>query len=294
MRIFLTGANGFIGGAVASALLADGHAIRGLVRDKAKAQAVAVHGVDPVIGSLEDAALLQAEAAASDGVVNAANSGHRGAVEALIAGLAGSGEPFIHTSGSSIVADKAMGEPSDRIFHEDTPIEPEPERVARVAIDRLVLNALGIRSVILCNTMIYGNAMGAPAQSVQIPVLAQQARESGIARYIGRGLNRWSNVHIADVATLYSLAIAKAPAGSFMYVENGEETLRGIVEAIAKRLDLGTAQPWAAELAITTWGMEKATLSLGSNSRVRGKLATELSWKPKHRSITEWIMREMV
>src|SRR3954465_2527061 len=91
MRIFLTGANGFIGGAVASALLADGHAIRGLVRDTAKAHAVAVHGVDPVIGSLDDAALLQAEAGTSDGVVNAASSGHRGAVEALIAGLAGSG-----------------------------------------------------------------------------------------------------------------------------------------------------------------------------------------------------------
>ena len=77
MRIFLTGANGFIGGAVASALIADGHAVRGLVRDQAKADAVAVHGVDPVIGSLDDAALLQAEARASDGVVNAASSDHR-------------------------------------------------------------------------------------------------------------------------------------------------------------------------------------------------------------------------
>src|SRR3954452_19964315 len=127
MRIFLTGANGFIGGAVASALVADGHAGRGLVRDQAKADLVVVHGVDPVLGSLDDVALLQAEAKASDGVVNAASSDHRMAVEALIAGLAGSGKPFIHTSGSSIVADRAMGEASERIFHEDTPIEPEPK-----------------------------------------------------------------------------------------------------------------------------------------------------------------------
>jgi nucleoside-diphosphate-sugar epimerase len=295
MRIFLTGANGFIGGAVASALVADGHAVRGLVRDKAKADAVAVHGVDPVIGSLDDAALLQAEATASDGVVNAASSGHRGAVEALIAGLAGSGKPLIHTSGSSIVADKAMGEPSDRIFHEDTPIKPEPERVARVAIDHLVLDAPGIRPVVLCNAMIYGNAMGAPAQSVQIPVLAQQARESGVARYIGRGLNRWSNVHIADVAALYARAIAKAPAGSFMYVESGEEALGEVARAIAARLDLGAAQSWPAAQAIAAWGREKATFSLGSNSRVRGKAATELlGWAPKHRSITDWIAQELV
>jgi nucleoside-diphosphate-sugar epimerase len=294
MRIFLTGANGFIGGAVASALIADGHTVRGLVRDNARADAVAAHGIDAVIGSLDDAALLQAEARASEGVVNAANSGHRGAAEALIAGLAYSGKPFIHSSGSSIVADKAMGEPSDRIFHEDTSIEPEPERVARVAIDRLVLDAPGIRSVVLCNTMIYGNAMGAPAQSVQIPVLAQQARASGVARYIGRGLNRWSNVHIADVAALYALAIAKAPAGSFMYVESGEEALGEVAQAIAARLDLGDAQSWPAEQAIAAWGREKAIFSLGSNSRVRGKAATELlGWAPERRSIKDWIAQEL-
>ena len=295
MRIFLTGANGFIGGAVASALVADGHAVRGLVRDQAKADLVAVHGVDPVIGSLDDAALLQAEARASDGVINAASSDHRGAVEALIAGLAGSGKPFIHTSGSSIVADEAMGEPSDRIFHEDTPIEPVAERAARVAIDRLVLGTAGIRPVVLCNTMIYGNAIGAPAQSVQIPVLAQQARASGVARYIGRGLNRWSNVHIADVAALYALAIAKAPAGSFMYVESNEEALGEVVRAIAARLGLGAAQSWPAEQAIALWGRNKATFSLGSNSRVRGERAIELlDWAPRHRSITDWISNELV
>jgi nucleoside-diphosphate-sugar epimerase len=294
MRIFLTGANGFIGGAVASALIANGHKVRGLVRDKIKADAITAHGVDAVIGSLDDAALLQEEASASDGVVNAANSGHRGAVEALIAGLAGSGKPFIHTSGSSIVADKAMGEPSDRVFLEDTPIEPEPERVARVAIDRLVLGTSGIRSAVLCNTMIYGNAIGAPAQSVQIPVLAQQARASGVVRYIGRGLNRWSNVHIADVASLYALAIAKAPAGSFIYVESGEEALSEVAQAIATRLGVGDAQSWPPEQAIAAWGREKATFSLGSNSRVRGKAATELlGWAPERRSIKDWIAQEL-
>jgi nucleoside-diphosphate-sugar epimerase len=297
MRIFLTGANGFIGGAAAAALIADGHTVRGLVRDEAKGAVVATHGIEPVIGSLDDTALLQAEARASDGVVNAASSDHRGAIDALIAGLAGSGKPFIHTSGSSVVADRAMGEPSDRIFHEDTPIEPEPERVARVAIDRLIQDAStsGIRSVVLCNSMIYGNALGAPAQSVQVPVLAQQARESGVVRYIGRGLNRWSNVHIADVAQLYALAIAKAPGGSFMYVENGEEALGEVAQAIAKRLGLGPAQSWPAEQAIAAWGRAKAMFTFGSNSRVRGNRASEiLGWRPKHRSITEWIAREMV
>jgi nucleoside-diphosphate-sugar epimerase len=294
MQIFLTGASGFIGGAVACALVAHGHRVRGLVRSTAKADVVAAHGIEALVGSLDDAALLEAEAHAADAVVNAASSDHRGAVEALIAGLRGSGKPLIHSSGSSIVADLAMGEPSDRIFHEATPIEPHPGKAARVAIDRLVLAAAGIRSVVVCNSMIYGNALGPPAQSVQIPALAHEARTSGIARYIGRGLNRWSNVHIADVAALYVLAIMKAPAGTFMYVESGEEALGEIVKAIAARLGLGAPQSWSAEEAIAAWGWNMAVFSLGSNSRVRGQAAAELGWSPTQRSVTQWIADELI
>jgi nucleoside-diphosphate-sugar epimerase len=290
MRIFLTGANGYIGGAAAAALIAAGHKIRGLVRNSANAKAVAAHGVDPVIGTLDDAALLHAEARAADAVVNTASSDHRGAVETLIAALAGSGKPLIHSSGSSIVADLAMGEPSDRIFHEGDAITPVADKAARVAIDRQVLTARGI---VFCNTMIYGHALGPPAQSVQVPALASQAKASGVARYIGRGLNRWSNVHIADVAALYVLALTQAPAGSFFYVESGEEALGEIVKAIAAKLNLGPAQSWSAEDAIAAWGRNMAAYSLGSNSRVRGKAAAALGWKPAQRSITEWIAEEL-
>ena len=294
MRIFLTGANGFIGGAVAVALVAAGHRVRGLVRDKAKAELVNGCGVEAVIGTLDDAALLEAEAGVADAVVNAASSDHRSAVEALIAAMSGSGKPFIHSSGTSIVADLAMGEPSELIFYEATPVEPLAERAARVAIDRLVLAAAGIRSVVICNSMIYGHALGPPAQSVQIPALVRQVKTSGIARYIGRGLNRWSNVHITDVAAVYVLALAKAPAGTFMYVESGEETLGNIAGAIAARLGLGPAQSWSAEEAIAAWGRNLAVLSLGSNSRVRGRAAVDLGWSPTQRSVTHWIANEMV
>lgn len=290
----VTGANGYIGGSVASALIADGHKVRGLVRSKEKADAVAAHGVDPIIGSLDDADLLQAEARAADAVVNAASSDHRGAVEALISGLSGSGKPLLHSSGSSIVADLAMGEPSDRIFDEITPIVPHADRAARVAIDQLVLAAPGIRSVVLCNSMIYGHALGSPAQSVQVPALVRQAKASGVAHYIGRGLNRWSNVHIVDVAALYVLAVAKAPTSSFMYVESGEETLGEIVRAIAARLGLGPARSMSAEEAIAFWGRNLAVFSLGSNSRVRSKSAANLGWLPTHRSITGWIASDLI
>ncbi|MGB6464945.1 MAG: NAD-dependent epimerase/dehydratase family protein [Xanthobacteraceae bacterium] len=196
-----------------------------------------------------------------------------------------------------MVADLAMGEPSDRIFHEGEPIEPITDKAARVAIDRLVLGAQAthqVRSAVLCNTMIYGHALGPPAQSVQIPALARQAKASGVVRYIGRGLNRWSNVHIADVAALYVLAIDKAPPGAFMYVESGEEPLGEIAKAIAARLELGAAQPWPADDAIAAWGRAMAVYSLGSNSRVRGKAAAALGWSPTWRSVTKWIAEELV
>lgn len=293
MRIFLTGANGFIGGAVGVALIAAGHTVRGLVRSTAKAELVTAYGIDPVVGSLDNAALLQTEARAADATINAASSDHRGAVEALIAAMFGSGKPLIHSSGTSIVADLAMGELSERIFYEATPVEPPPERVARVAIDRLVLAAPGIRSIVLCNSMIYGHALGPPAESVQIPALVRQAKVSGVTRYVGRGLNRWSNVHIGDVAAIYVLALAKAPTGTFMYVESGEESLGEIAKTIAARLGLGVPQSWSAAEAIAAWGRNLAVLSLGSNSRVRGKAALELGWSPTRASVTRWITNEM-
>jgi nucleoside-diphosphate-sugar epimerase len=294
MRIFLTGANGFIGGSVATTLIAAGHRVRGLVRDRAKADVVTAHGIEAVIGSLDDAVVLHDEARAADAVINAASSDHRGVVETLISALRGSGKALIHSSGSSIVADLAMGEPSDRVFDEATPVEPLPEKAARVAIDALVLAAPGIRSVVLCNTMIYGHALGPPAQSVQIPALVKQAKGSGVVRYIGRGLNRWSNVHIADVAALYELAVAKAPPATFIYVESGEEALGQIAKAIAVRLGFGAPQSWNADAAIAAWGRNMAVFSLGSNSRVRGKIAAELGWSPTQRSVTHWIGNDLL
>ena len=128
-----------------------------------------------------------------------------------------------------MVADDARGDrASDRIYDEDTPIEPVPGKAARVAIDRLIIDAArgGLRSVVLCNSLIYGAGRGLHPDSVQIPALVAQARQTGIVRHVGRGRNIWSNVHVEDMAELYALALDRAPAGAFYYVENGEALLR--------------------------------------------------------------------
>jgi nucleoside-diphosphate-sugar epimerase len=297
MNIFITGAAGFIGGSVAHRLLAEGHAIRGLVRSHEKGQSLAALGIAPVVGNLDDHDLLAGEAAAADAVINAASSDHRGAVEALLDGMRRTGKTLIHTSGSSVIGDDVRGDVlSEHVFDESTPFIVEPEKQARHAVDNLVLDgeATGVRGIVLCNSMIYGTGHGLHAHSVQVPPLVAQARASGVVRVVGRGVNRWSNVHIDDVTALYSLALNHAPAGAFYFVENGEASYAEIGAAIARRLGLGPVQSWTVEEAIEEWGEGHARYSFGSNSRVRGKRARqELGWAPVHDSITRWIEVEM-
>jgi nucleoside-diphosphate-sugar epimerase len=298
MKVFVTGSTGYIGGSVAVRLVREGHAVSGLTRDSGKAQELARLGIEPVVGTLDDAELLADRARRSDAVINAADSDHRGAVEALIAGLAGSGKPLLHTSGSSIVGDDARGEAAataevftEDIMDEGSPWRPAPEKAARVAIDRLVIDAAGVRSVVLCNSLIYGHGRGPGRDSVQIPALVRQARASGVTRHVGAGRNVWSNVHIDDVVELYVLALAKAPAGSFLFVENGEASFAGIAAAIATALGQERPpEPWDIESAIAEWGYEPAVFALGSNSRVRATRARErLGWAPRHDSVLTWL-----
>ncbi|MFI8929475.1 NAD-dependent epimerase/dehydratase family protein [Streptomyces sp. NPDC053474] len=301
MRIFVTGATGYIGGSLADRLRGTGHDVSGLARTEEKARALRERGIAPVLGDLDDASVLDAAARSADAVVNAADSDHRPAVEALVAALEGTGKPLLHTSGSSIVADDARGAVSQRVFTE-TDVEPgspwraEPDKAPRVDLDRFVLAAAerGVRSVVLCNSLIYGHGYGLSRDSVQLPRLTRQAEASGVARHIGPGHNIWSNVHIDDVADLYELALASAPAGAFYFVENGEAPFGELTQAIADVLGCGAAQPWSIEAAIEEWGHEPAVYALGSNSRVRGARArAELGWTPRYDSAVEWIRKRL-
>ena len=297
MNVCITGATGFTGGSVAARFLAAGYQLRCLVRSEAQAARPRALGIAPVLGTLADTALLTREAQRADAVVNAASSDNRPAVETLLDALAGSGKAFIHTSCSSVIGDDARGEwASEQVFDEDTPFTPAPEKAQRAALDQLIIAAAGrgVHSVILCNSMIYGNGLGLNPYSVQIPPLVAQARNSGIARFVGKGCNIWSNVHIEDVVELYLLALRKAPAGSFYFVENGQASYADITAAIAERLGLAAPQAWPVEGALREWGFGHAVYPFGSNSRVSARHARDdLGWTPQHASVTEWIRREM-
>ena len=295
--IFLTGATGYIGGSLAVRLIEGGSRVRGLVRNRESAALLSARGIEPVLGSLDDADLLTQEARTADGVVNTASADHAASARALIAGLEGSGKPLLHTSGSSVIGDDARGSRrSDTIFDEDTPLVVNAMKQHRRDIDLMVLGAAarGVRSTVICPSNIYGVGKGLKTDSVQIPFLAANAREQGVVQIVGAGLNVWSNVHIDDVVDLYLLALAKAPAGAFYFAENGEASFGEIGAAIAKRLGSPGVESLLPEVAAQRWGEPKAYFSLGSNSRVRSVRArSELGWAPRHSSVIDWVLGEM-
>lgn len=296
MKLFITGAGGYIGGSVAAALLASDYRVRGLTRNPRSAEQLAARGIEPVLGALDDALLLAREARQCDAVVNTASADHLGAVQALIAGLAGSGKPLLHTSGCSVIGDDARGDHlSAQVFDGETPLRVNPAKQARRDIDLLVLGAAsqGIRSAVICPSLIYGVGTGLNPHSVQIPFLAANARQRGTVEIVGAGANVWSNVHIEDVVSLYLLALAKAPAGAFYFAENGEASFADLGAAIARRLGLPGVTSLPPGVAAQRWGEPKAYFSLGSNSRVRATRArSELGWSPRHASVLDWVANE--
>jgi nucleoside-diphosphate-sugar epimerase len=293
MKIFITGASGYIGGSLADALLKQGHAVSGLARSAETAAALRKLGVMPVAGGLDDAAVLADAARAADVTINTANAAHRGAAEAMVKALAGTGKTFIHTSGSSIVGTRAGGELVEAVFDEDTPFAPTPQRAERVAIDTMVRAAAGVRSIVIAPSLIYGRGRGLNPHSIQVPWLIQLAKKAGVAKHIGPGENRWSNVHIDDVVSLYLKAIGQAPAGAFYFAENGENSMREVCEAVSRMLGFGgRTQAMTVEAAAAEWGEGPANDTMGSNSRVRARRArAELGWRPMGASLIDEIER---
>ncbi len=297
MRVFVTGAGGYIGGSVAMRLVEQGHEVSGLVRNHDVAQRLAQSGIEPIMGSLDDAALLIDQARRSDAVVNTANADHLGSVQAFLEGLKGSGKPFLHTSGSSVVGDDARGAwCSPAVFDEQTPLVVNPFKQARRDIDCLVLSGAkdGVHTSVICPSLIYGVGRGLNPNSVQIPFLAANARERGAVEIVGKGLNVWSNVHIDDVASLYQLVLEKGAAGALYFAESGEASYAELAEALALRLGIQNVVHLDPEEAAERWGIARAYFSFGSNSRVRSRRAREeLGWAPTHRSAIDWIRSQM-
>ncbi len=278
MRIFVTGAAGFVGSAVVRELLDSGHQVTGLARSEANATAITAAGAQVHRGSLRDLDGLARAAAASDGVIHlafihdfsnyaASVAADQRAIETLGNALAGSGRPLLVTSGT-------RRPPDGGVTTEDLPADPQFPRRSEAAA--LPFAARGVRVAVV---RLPPTVHGADDHGF-VPEYIRIARDTGVAAYVGDGTNRWCAVHRRDAARAFRLALEKAPPGTRVHAV-AEEAIptREIAAVVGKRLDVPVASRPVEHFG---WLGPFFALDLPTSSRATRDL---LGWRPVEKGL---------
>jgi nucleoside-diphosphate-sugar epimerase len=277
MRIFVTGATGFIGSAVVPELIKAGHQVLGLTRSDAGAKSLTAAGAQVHRGELADLESLRKGAAMSDGVIHLAFIHDfskfqenceidRRAIEALGSVLAGSNRPLIVTSGTA-----GLGAPG-KLATEDLDVPPNFP-YPRVS-EQAALSLKGVKASVVRLPQVHD-----PVKQGLVTYLIAVAREKGVSAYVGEGRNRWSAAHVSDVARLYRLVLDKNEAGA-KYHAVGEEgvSMRDIAEAIGRGLKIPVKSVSQEEAqSHFGWLAMFATHDLQASSAITRK---KLGWNP--------------
>jgi nucleoside-diphosphate-sugar epimerase len=284
MRIFVTGATGYIGSAIVSELIDAGHHVVGLARSDTAAAALAAAGAEAHRGALDDPGSLRDGAAAADGVIHAAfqNVGpdtdfaaacrlELRAVETIGEALAGSDRPFVVTSGTGLLT-------PGRLATEDAAPDPASPAALRAPTEEAVLSlaARGVRaSVVRLAPSVHSDA----DKRGFVPSLIGIARATGVSAHVSDGANRWAAVHRLDAAHLFRLALEAAPAGARLHAVGDEGVpFRDIAGVIGRHLNLPVAGVAAADAASHFgWLAPFASLDNPASSTLTQK---QLGWQP--------------
>ncbi len=279
MRIFVTGATGFIGSALVPELIQAGHQVLGLTRSQAGAEKLSAAGAEVLHGNLEDLDSLRKGASDSEGVIHLAFShdfsqfeknaaDERKAIAAIGDLLAGSDRPFVVTSGTAIAAN-VDGKPS-------TETSPTSSWNPRAGLEAAVkeLTERGVKTSVVRLAQIHDTR-----KQGLVPYFLAVSRQKGVSAYIGDGGNRWPAAHVSDTARLYRLAFEKAERGAFYHAVDEEGvTMKAIAEAHGRGLKIPVVaiQPEEADEHFG-WLAIFAKADMPSSSVLTQQ---KLNWKP--------------
>lgn len=285
-RIFITGATGYIGSAVAARLVRDGHEIHGLARSEERARAIEALGVTPVLGDLADPeewiGVLQncdvVVHTAFDGVTGASEQDHNALEAFRVASLDGRVRRVLYTSGIWV-----HGHGGNTIVDETAPLKPLELVQWRAAHEEIALDlsAHEVATIILRPGMVYGEGRGI------LGGWFSEAREKKTITYPGDGSQHWSMVHREDVADAYALALEHGRGGErYLLTDESHHTVKQMAEAAAAAAD-ATARAWPAEDVVKTLSLFGKAL-LNDLQATSAKARRELGWVPRHTSfVTE-------
>ena len=281
MRVFLTGANGWIGSAIARDLLADGHAVVGLVRSTEKGEAFAAAGGRPLVGSLGDFDAIRNAARECDGIIHTAFgldlTRIKEMAEEETRTIDAFGEAFAGTDRPVIVTGGVLLTPPGEVFREDArpPVPPEFPRASEQS--GFALAERGLRAMVVRNPR---SVHGQGETHGFVPMLAAIARAKGVSAWVGEGGNLWPAVHRLDCARVYRLALERGVGGeAYHAIAEQGVPFRRIAEAIGRQLGLPSRSitPGEAEAHFAAIAMFVAGNGPASSERTR----QALGWEPR-------------
>jgi nucleoside-diphosphate-sugar epimerase len=289
MKVLVTGATGYIGSAVAEALQASGHQVIGLARSDNAVHKLASRNIQALRGDLRNPTSIAEALQQVDAVIYAASTNdaempqiEQLAVETILDGLSGTGKTLIYTTGTWL-----LGNTGNQIATEDSPLDPTPLIAWRSQMESLVLNARdrNIRAIVIRPALVYGRGGGI------IGMMVQAARQDGVVQYVGTGENRWTLIHVDDLAHYYVAALEAESGSIFIAADDQVMQLGEIAQLVSYAVGIpAQVKSWQLDEARTAMGAFADALVL--DQHVSGAKAKQiLNWQPQAPSLVDELTR---
>jgi nucleoside-diphosphate-sugar epimerase len=284
MKVALTGATGYIGSHVLTELHEHGHEVTALVRDEARADAVAARGAQAAVVDLYDRPAVASLLGKADGAIHTASPGgattadlDSAMADAVIEAFAGTGKPYIEISGMWVYGDNTS-------ITEQSPFHAPALVAWKEPIERRVLGATGMRAVVIVSSTAYGDGGGA----IPGALLASPRDDAGNLVMIGTGQQHWSTVHVADLADVFRRVLEDGFARGRYVIGNGvNSTLAELTEAAAAAVGAPGAVPGSEQEARGRLSDNFAEVLLLDQGTEAAKARAELGWRPSYPSLVD-------